>query len=165
MTQSSHTFSRVAKRIGELLSNTLAALLVPTLFPIGIFHLSRFHSLPVILWANLAVSVVIAGLTGWSVYQRFESTMAKWVWVVPSLAFGAVLNMFLNTGLRGAWSQLSGSACIDSPNIRCFLPFFDVTLPFVRGIMYSIGAYAASLYPSGLHSAARTGDVGDRTVF
>lgn len=76
---------------------------------------------------------------------------AMWVWILPSLWFAlrflpALFASQSHSALIGGrlWGQFSGAACEGGTRALGCINFFVFTIPFVRGVLYSVGALFAS---------------------
>jgi hypothetical protein len=134
---------RGLKFCGAFVLNTLAALLGTAVLKAPLAEVFRPHSLTGILWEEWILSIVVACCIGFGVWQTWRSTAAKWIWLLPALWFG--VRILIAYGSRGVWFHFSGAGCVNgSASVECrnFLVF---TVPCIRGVSYSLGAYVSSL--------------------
>ncbi len=104
------------------------------------------HSIPMVLWRACTLGLVFGVILGFSIFKIFGARSAKWVWTVPALLFGARVFMLIgmNLGLSHTWRQMSGVTCAEGANIpNCGVNFFAFTIPLIRSLSYSTGAYLA----------------------
>jgi len=102
------------------------------------------------LKADLLTITVALGL-GYSVYRWWRPEAAKWIWLVGFLWFvyGAFLRMDGNHGAI-LWEASSTefldmlSAYRDFYNLNSFINWSEFTLPLLRTIFYSLGAFCCS---------------------
>ena len=150
--QPNSTSPRALVFVGAMLLNTAIALLFTPVSEAGIAKMFHPPSLARLLLQWWILDFMCATGLGFSISRLWRNKSATWTWVLPVLwfAFG-----FLVAALSGRnqsilvnhsiWSQFSGSDCINglrSIGCRNFVLF---TLPLVRGVSYSLGAYIASL--------------------
>lgn len=95
------------------------------------------HSLAAMLWKEWILSLVGAALIGFFMWRKWGGSAAMWVWVLPGLWFAFVSLVSLRQSL---WGRLSGTACSGGFHMRGCVMFFVSTIPFVRGVSYSVGA-------------------------
>jgi len=131
--------------VGALLLNTAIALLfTPVAEKAGIAKMFHPPSLAGLLLEWWILDFVCATGLGFSISRLWRNKSATWTWILPVLwfAFG-----FLGTALSGRsiWSLFSGSDCINSLRSIGCRNFIVFTLPLVRGVSYSLGAYIAAL--------------------
>ena len=67
----------------------------------------------------------------------WRNEAAKWAWVLPTAWFGLRLALVLGGG--SSVYQLSGSGCAYGARSPDCLNFFLFTIPFMRGLSYSLG--------------------------
>jgi hypothetical protein len=101
----------------------------------------RPHTIEAILVKGYLTSAVVASLIGFFVYRQWGSSSAKWVGVVGLLWFAFRLFTLLGGGLSGLWAEMSGTGCVNGvQNIAC-MNWLVFTLPTLRLISYSLGAW------------------------
>lgn len=108
----------------------------------------------------------IALLSGYLAGLRWEPRIGKWTWVAGLSIFGwhALPALLHHDSLN---IEFSGGACLSNPASSECSNWMLYTLPLVRTVFYSIGAYAASVRAEARPSnpALRKNDVppeGDR---
>jgi len=109
------------------------------------------HSLAAILWKEWILSLVCATFIGFFMWRTWRVSAAMWVWILPCLWFAlrflpALLGSQSHSALigRGLSEQFSGAACEGGTRALGCINFFVFTIPFVRGVSYSAGAFLAS---------------------
>jgi len=132
---------------GTLILHTIVALLGTAVLETAIGQAFRPHSIAAVLWKEWTLSLLCAGFIGFFMWRTWRGSAAKWVWVLPGVWFGLWLVLALSASHSpsvlvggGLWDQFSGAACdggLRASGCRNFLVF---TIPFVRGVAYSIGA-------------------------
>lgn len=138
---------RALKFCGLLILNTLTALIGTAVLETSLGKVFRPHSLATFLWKEWSLSIFCAALIGFFMWRTWKTSATKWVWVIPSLWFAMkfVPDLFVYKRQSILIAQFSGSGCNggrDAFGCRVFLLF---TIPFVRSISYSLGAYCSSL--------------------
>ena len=115
------------------------------------------HTIGMFLIKEYLYSAVVAGLLGYLVYARWKPESARWVWLLPAcwFAFGAFVTAGSVQG--GLWPHFSGMGCEDGVGTVGCRNWFIFTLPAVRGLFYSAGAFFCScvgrLHPSTIDDA------------
>jgi hypothetical protein len=125
---------------GLLLLNILIAVIGTAILDTALTRAIPSNTIVAVLWKEIALSFVCATLIGFGMWRTWRHEAAKWTWVIPSLwfAFGVVAV----TG-HGIWGPLSvTSATYGAAEMRSFFVF---TIPLIRAVAYSIGAYVSSL--------------------
>ena len=101
------------------------------------------------------LSALVAANLGFLIYSLLKPAAAKWVWVFGLcwLAFHAV--PVLAEGGGTFRTQFSGMACASHPTPANCREWLGVTLPFMRTVFYSAGAFCCSRFrPDGSKGAA-----------
>ncbi len=124
--------------LGLLLLNLLVALSGTAIIESGIWRIVAAHSIPAVVWKEATLSTVVAGLIGFFTWRTWHSTAAKWTWVFPAVWF--TVGAIAVTG-HGIWGHISEWGALDAPGARSYFAF---TVPLIRGVSYSLGAYFAS---------------------
>jgi hypothetical protein len=86
-----------------------------------------------------ALSAVIAFVLGFFVYRQWKSSMAKWVGLGGLCWF--LFGTFLSIGRGSLWDQMSGTACEYGLQAIGCRNWFLFTLPALRTVLYSLGAW------------------------
>jgi hypothetical protein len=92
------------------------------------------------------LSVLCAAAIGSSMWRAWGTSATKWTWLLPSIWFGLRAMTLLTRG--SLWAQFSGAGCQNGMHDPGCLNFFVFTIPFIRGLSYSVGAYLLSLVSS-----------------
>lgn len=89
---------------------------------------------------EIALSIICASLIGFGMWRMWRSEPARWTWVIPSLWF--IWGLLAVAG-RGIWGPLWGSSAssLGAAEMRSFFLF---TVPLIRAVAYSAGAYISS---------------------
>jgi hypothetical protein len=101
------------------------------------------HSIPAIIWREYILSIICAALIGFGMWRTWRNSVAKWIWIAAAAWF---LFGLLAVGRGDVWGQLSGfgsKGVLIAPDVRAFFAF---TVPLVRALSYSVGAYVSSLF-------------------
>jgi len=129
---------RTLKFCGALLINLLVAVIGTAILDTGVRRLIPTHTVSAIVWKEIILSVVCAAFLGFFVWRTWRSAAAKWVWVLTALWF--VFGYVTIAGSANVWGRFSGFN--SGPDVRTFFAF---TVPLIRAICYSIGAYISAL--------------------
>ena len=151
MQQDSRTLPARFKFISFVVANVVIALLGTAISATAVGKLIRAHSLSGVLWKEWALSLVCAFFLGFAVRRLWNTSAAKWTWILPSLWFlFRLVPVLLSSGNQsvlahknGIWFQLSGLGCEFGMRALDCLNFFVFTIPFIRAVAYSLGAYVA----------------------
>jgi len=121
---------RALKFFGFLVINVVVALIGTAIVDSTIGKVFPAHSLVTVLWKEWILSMVCAVFIG----------------------FG--ISFFLAIGSGAVWSQFCGTGCANGiRSVEC-RNFFVFTIPFIRSVSYSLGAYVSSLVQAA-HSPAK----------
>lgn len=138
------SISRIAQGFGSLSLDVLISLLGPTIVALPLYQLIMPSSATAVTSLEWILSVVLAGTLGFLAYRTWQTDTARVSWVIFFLwfAFGLVAKFRL-VSISDLWLQFSGIECTRSLlNLDCqTFPLF--TLPLVRGLSYSAGAFLA----------------------
>jgi hypothetical protein len=141
---------------GLFLANLFAAVVGTSMMDSGIvLYVLRPKTWKGALLAEELVSAVVAFGLGYFAYRTLKSATAKWVWVVGFCWFSQrILSLWLDqrmvralTGNHGIalWGLPWGDASLDP---RGFEIWISYSLPFVRTVFYSAGAFFCSFRAS-----------------
>ena len=139
---------RTLKFVGALVVHTLSAVIGTAVLEAEIWRLFPSHSIAGVLWKEWLLGLAFSGIIGF-VMRRTLSSAATWAWLLPGVWFFLGL-IFLHAPNSSAfsdgslWSRLSGIACNNKSSVGC-RSFFAFTVPLIRGVSYSLGAYMSSL--------------------
>jgi hypothetical protein len=136
---------------GVLILHTIVTLLGTAVLETAIGKVFRPHSLEGVLWKEWILSLLCAGFIGFFMWRTWRVAAAMWVWVLPGVWFGLrfVLALFASHSPNllvggGVWGQFSGAACEGGLRALGCRNFFVFTIPFIRGVAYSVGARLSS---------------------
>lgn len=134
-----------------MILHTIVAILGTAILESAIWKAFRSHSLEAILWKEWSLSLLCAAFIGFLMWRTWRGNAAMWAWVLPSLWFAFMFLLALpasqkHSALVGGalWTQFSGAACDSGPHALGCRNFFVITIPFVRGVSYSVGACLSS---------------------
>jgi hypothetical protein len=101
------------------------------------------HSFSTIIWTECLLSIVCAIGLGFSVWRIWPNSAAKYTWVPATawFAIGFVATLGRNEVL-GRLFPFGSGASFGPAEIRSFFAF---SVPLIRAICYSLGAYISSL--------------------
>lgn len=138
---------RALKLGGLLLVNLAVAVIGTTTLENALWRVIPSHSVTAIVWKEFIFSIVCAAFLGFVVWRNWKYSAAKWTWVLPALWFA--FGYLTIAGHGDVWGRLSGlgsGSVLSAPDARSFFLF---TVPLVRTVSYSVGAYLSSLlYPT-----------------
>ena len=129
---------------GLLLLIVIVAVVGTAILDTGMGRAIPSHTIVAVFCKEMALSVVCATLIGFGMWRTWRSEAAKWTWVVPLLWFA--FGLLFVTG-HGIWGPFSVSSAINvgAAEMRSFFLF---TIPLIRALAYSVGAYiSSSVYP------------------
>jgi hypothetical protein len=144
------------KFFGLLVINTVVAVIGTAILTTAIGQAFHPHSLGAILWKEWSLSIGCAGVIGFGMWRTWRSRVAHWTWVLPALWFG--VKFIFAIGQGPLLFKFSGEACVDGVRPVGCINWFAFSIPFVRSVFYSLGAYAASIF----HNARHSGDAAVR---
>ena len=137
--------SKLLRHIGGLILNCFVAVGVTATLEMPIYRSLRylFHprTIRAVLLREYLLSIVIASLLGFLIYRMWKPETSKWVWVIGLALFTARALSLVLYSPGSAWLQMSGGACIAGVRAMGCMNYFDFTIPAVRAICYSIGAW------------------------
>ena len=138
---------RALKFIGLLLVNLAVAVIGTAILDTTLWRVISSHSVAAIVWKELTFSIVCAAFIGFGMWRTWRNSAAKWTWILPAVwfAFG-YLTIAGHGDVFGRLSGFSSGGVLSAPDVRSF---FSFTVPLVRAVSYSVGAYLSSLlYPA-----------------
>jgi hypothetical protein len=140
---------RTLKFCGLLLVNLSVSVIGTAILDTALWRVVPSHLVAEIVWKEFTFSIVCAAFIGFGMWRTWRNSAAKWTWILPAVwfAFG-----YLTIAGRGdVWGRLSGfgsGSVLSAPDVRSFFLF---TVPLIRAVSYSVGAYFSSLrYPAPL---------------
>lgn len=143
---------RSLKFCGELILQTVVAVFGTASLEIAIGMTLHPKTLAGVLWKDWTLSLLCGALVGFFVWRTWKASVAMWVWILPGVWFGFEMVLTLSGSHNqsvlvggGFWSQFSGSACDGGVGALGCRKFFLFTIPFIRSVSYSVGAYISSL--------------------
>jgi hypothetical protein len=148
MTGLTMTLTRLRTR-GMFLLDTLVAVLGTPFLESPFYKLVPVHSISGTAWKEWTLSISLAAFIGFFMYRTWRSGTAKFAWVLPSLAFCAVVLLPLgyHSQLQKFWAAFAEGKCDASLGVTCSV-FVAFTAAFLRGFSYSAGAWLATkFYP------------------
>ena len=137
------------KFCGLLLVNLVVAVIGTAILDTALWRVVSSHSVTAIVWRELIFSIVCAALIGFGMWRTWRNSVAKWTWILPAVWFA--FGYLTIAGHGHVWGRLFGFASasgsvLSAPDVASF---FSFTVPLVRAISYSVGAYLSSLlYPA-----------------
>jgi hypothetical protein len=134
---------RALKFFGLLLVNIAVAFIGTAILTTAIGKVFHGHSLATILWKEWSLSIGCAAVIGFGMWRTWRSHVAQWTWVLPAMWFG--VKFILAIGKGPLLFQFSGEACVEGVRSWGCLNWFVFTIPFIRSVFYSLGAYVSSL--------------------
>jgi hypothetical protein len=132
---------RALKFIGLLVINVVVAIIGPAILENAIGRAFPAHSLVTVLWREWIMSIACAASIGFWMWHKWRSDATKWAWALPAVWFGFKFLLAIGSGSVGF--QFSGTGWVNGNRLARW-NFLLFTIPFVRGVAYSLGAYLAS---------------------
>jgi len=137
------------KFLGLLLANIVVAVIGTAILTTEIGKAFHAHSLGAVLWKEWSLSIGCAAVIGFGMWRTWRNRVAHWTWVLPTLWFG--VKFILAIG-KGSLFQFSGEACVDGVRPIGCINWYAFTMPFIRSVFYSLGAYAAFVFHNAQHA-------------
>jgi len=141
---------RALKFAGSLAINLVIAVVASAIADAELGQLIRPHSMAALVWKECALSIAFAAFIGFGVWLKWPNSAARWTWVIPAVWFsvGLVATAGGRSSVFGPLFMSSSRSVlvkpeIGKPEIRSFFAF---TIPLIRGISYSVGAYISSVF-------------------
>ena len=134
---------RTLKFCGALIVNLLVAVVGTTILDTGVRRVIPTHTVSAIVWKEIILSSVCAAFIGFFMWRTWRSSAAKWTWVLAALWF--LFGYLAIARSANVWLRLPGlgsGGVLSAPDVRTFFAF---TVPLIRAISYSLGAYISSL--------------------
>ena len=129
---------------GLLVLNVLVAIIGTAIVDTALWKLVPTHTVAAVLWKKVILSVLYAAAIGFGMWRTWRSEPAKWTWAITALWFCVGAAAFAGHGI---WGPLSADSLgnFGAPQMRTFSAF---TVPLIRGVSYSLGAFIGSfIYP------------------
>jgi hypothetical protein len=143
---------KLLRNIGLYLGHLLTALIGTAIITSPIWKLHRPSTVYGCLWQEIITGFTCAGLLGLTAARISKSRMGAWVWVAGTSFFMLHVISTLSNGSQGSvlaavpsmWARIFGFDCLNERYVgRCW-NFFKFTVPLVRTVAYSLGAFIAS---------------------
>ncbi len=149
------------RTFGAFLLNIVIAVFVTAVVISPFAFVLRPHTIQAVLLKGYITSAVVAALIGFFVYRRWGSGSAKWVAVVGVCWFAFRLLTLMGGGVSGMWPEMSGMGCVNGVRNLACMNWLVITLPTLRLISYSLGAWICFWSRSRGDSAFESALVGD----
>ena len=133
---------RALKFSGFVVMNVIIAVIGTAILDTGVRRSIPSHSIAAILWKECILSIICGAGIGFSVSRIWRNSAAKWTWVLPAVWFAFALIAVAGRGQVFGRLFGFGSGNFGAAEIRTFFAF---TVPLLRGVSYSAGAYISSL--------------------
>jgi len=134
---------RILKFCGALIINLFVALIGTAILDTEVRRAIPTHTVSAIVWKEIILSIVCAAFLGFFMWRTWRSSAAKWIWILAALWFVfGYLTIATSSNVFGRLSGFSSGSVLSAPDVRSF---FGFTVPLIRAIFYSIGAYISSL--------------------
>ncbi len=113
------------------------------------YHLFHPKTLQAPLVRESFINPVVAFGAGCFVFYRWRPAPAKWIWVSGVCWFG--LQVFLTPGgtQRPVFSDVSGVTCFSDPGAVNCSNWVVITIPLLRTVFYSAGAWCSWMETQG----------------
>jgi hypothetical protein len=132
---------RELRFIGLLILHTAIAVILPAIAEHAILgKLAPAHSVVGVLWKESILDALCAACIGFGACRIWRTSAAKWTWLLAALWFAFGLRMVHGDVFGSVLPHRSG--VLAAPDARSFFAF---TVPLIRTIFYSLGAYISFL--------------------
>ena len=140
------------KFAGMLVLNFVVALLATAILETPVYRMVPVHTISAVLWKGFVLSVVLAAFVGFAMWRTWQSTATLWTWTLAPVWLLIGISMYINSGQSSViasstsaeiMSEFSGRNCAYN-GAGCGL-FFSFSIPFIRAVAYSLGAFVSSL--------------------
>jgi hypothetical protein len=121
------------------LLNVVVALFGTAVVATPLSRLFHPHTITDVLVRAYTISAVVAFVLGFFVYRQWKPSMARWVGLGGLCWF--LLGALLSVGRSSLWDQMSGTACESGLEAIGCRKWFVFTLPALRTVLYSFGAW------------------------
>jgi hypothetical protein len=131
--------AKFLREAGSLLLNLIAPVFGTALIEAPFDRLYHPHTLRAVLLKGYIFSAVFAFALGFFVFRRWKPGAAKWtaLWGIGWFAVGVCLDVTHGS----VWSRMSGTACSEGLRAAHCMNWFIFSLPAVRTVFYSAGAW------------------------
>jgi len=134
---------RALKFSGLVVINLVVAVIGTAILVTALRRAIPSHSIAAVVWKECILSMVCAAFIGFGMWRTWRNSAAKWTWVLPAAWFG--LGLLAVAGRGDVWGQLFGFGSGNAFGAAEVRSFFLFTVPLIRAISYSVGAYISSL--------------------
>ena len=130
--------------------NAIIAVVGTAGLDVSISQAIPLHSTVALVWEEYLVSIICAGGLGFAAWRKWRNSAAKWTWALPALwfAFGSLMIAGHGPIFGRLFAPRSQSVLYDDSVRSFFRTFYAFTVPLIRGISYSLGAYFSVLLGS-----------------
>src|SRR5262249_41769418 len=141
---------RALKVVAFLSMNVIIAVFAPAAIDVSVRNGIPLHSSVALVWEEYLVSLICASGLGFGAWRKWRNPVTMWTWVVPALwfAFGFLVIAGHGPFSGHLFAPRSESVLYDDSIRRFFRTFYAFTVPLIRGICYSLGAYLSALLMS-----------------
>jgi hypothetical protein len=138
---------------GLLVLNFLVSLMAPAALQSIVWGLIPAHTAATVLWKIWTLSIGLAAVIGFGMWRTWHSNAAKWTWTLPSIWLAVAVLAFIGAGQSSVFSPsptsqigslFSGRECVYDNSAVGYRYFYLFTIPFIRGVAYSAGAFVSS---------------------
>jgi uncharacterized membrane protein len=136
---------RALKFSGLSLLNLIVAVIGTAVLETALRRAIPSYSIAAVMWKEVVLSIICTALIGFGVWRPWRNSSAKWTWVLPIIwfAFGYLVIVGRSDVFGRLFDLGSGSESgLNVPDTRSFFAF---TVPLIRAVSYSAGAYISSL--------------------
>jgi hypothetical protein len=133
---------RRLKFVGFVVINVIIAVIGTAILDTALSKAIPSHSIAGVLWKEYILSIICAACLGFSVWRSWRDSAAKWTWVLPAAWFTA--GLIAVAGRDDVFGRIFGYGSGSNLGAAEIRTFFAFTVPLIRGISYSAGAYISS---------------------
>jgi uncharacterized membrane protein (UPF0182 family) len=138
---------RTLKFVAALLINVVVAIIGTAILDTTLGRMIPSHSFAALVWKECGLSVICAAFIGFGMWRTWRSSAAKWTWVIPAVWF--TVGFLAIAGRGNVWGRIFGFGSGSNFGAAEARTFFLFTVPLIRAVFYSVGAYVSSLrYPA-----------------
>ena len=134
---------RALKFFTFVVVNVVIATIGTAILDTGLRRAIPTHSLTSVMWKECLFSMICAAGLGFSIRRIWRNSAAMWTWILPSIWF--LVGLLAISGHSRVFGRpfVLSSGDMGVADIRSFFAF---TVPFIRSVFYSVGAFLSSSF-------------------
>jgi hypothetical protein len=134
---------RALKFTGFLLINLVVAIIGTAILEAAAGRAIPSHSIAAAIWNEYLFSAICPTLTGFGMWRTWRNSAAKWTWVLAAAWFA--FGLLAIAGHDDVFGEVTGFVSGNNLGAAEMRSFFAFTVPLIRAVFYSVGAYLSSL--------------------